>query len=100
LHARFLCAYWGITLDKQVMLMTSNDNNEPLRSWRTNDWLREAGFPFSRPTLYAEIKAGRIKVRKAGIRNTLIVTSPREYLASLPEGIGPPVGRARKRVAS
>jgi hypothetical protein len=79
------------------MTLINDDFNAPPRSWRPNDWLREAGFPFSRPTLYAEIRAGRIKVRKAGIRNTLIVTSPREYLASLPEGIGPAVGRARKR---
>jgi hypothetical protein len=80
-----------------MTLINDDFNDAPPRSWRMNDWLREAGFPFSRPTLYAEIKAGRIKVRKAGIRNTLIVTSPAQYLGSLPEGIGPAVGRARKR---
>jgi hypothetical protein len=79
------------------MTSINDDSNAPPRSWRANDWLREAGFPFSRPTLYREIKVGRIKVRKAGLRNTLIVTSPQQYLASLPEGIGPAVGRARKR---
>jgi hypothetical protein len=29
------------------------------RVWRPNEWLKAAGNPFSRPTLYAEIHRGR-----------------------------------------
>jgi hypothetical protein len=64
-------------------------------AWRPAAWLRACGHPFSRPKLYAEIAAGRIEVRKAG-RSLLILTSPAKYLASLPKGIGAPVGRGRK----
>jgi hypothetical protein len=68
-------------------------------AWRPAAWLRACGHPFSRPVLYREIHAGRIEVRKVG-RNLLITTSPAAYLASLPKGIGAPVGRGRKRGAS
>jgi hypothetical protein len=74
--------------------MTTDDTPPP--SWRPSEWLREAGHPFSRPKLYTEIAAGRIDARKAG-RNTLILTSPRDYLMSLPRGVSAPVGRGRKR---
>ena len=30
------------------------------RAWRPSEWLKAAGNPFSRPTLYSEIHAGRI----------------------------------------
>jgi hypothetical protein len=40
--------------------------------------------------LYNEIRAGRIDARKAG-RSKLILTSPRDYLMSLPKEIGPPI---------
>jgi hypothetical protein len=75
--------------------------NEPA-GWRPHDWLRHAGFPFSLPVLYREIKAGNIDARKVGggKRNTIILTSPREYFAKMPQGIGPAVGRARKRAAA
>jgi hypothetical protein len=33
--------------------------------------------------MWAEVKAGRIKVKKCG-RATIIVTSPRQWLESLP----------------
>jgi hypothetical protein len=64
--------------------------------WRINEWLRAAGFPFSRPTLYAQIHAGRIDARKVG-RSTIILTSPQAYFASLPKRLGPAVGRGRRK---
>jgi hypothetical protein len=66
------------------------------RVWRPNEWLKAAGNPFSRPTLYSEIHRGRLDARKAG-RSTIILTSPREYFESLPKRLGPPVGRARRK---
>jgi hypothetical protein len=68
-------------------------------AWRPDAWLRACGHPFSRPKLYSEIAAGKIDVRKVG-RNLLILTSPSEYLASLPRGIGAPVGRGRRERGS
>jgi hypothetical protein len=67
----------------------------PRLSWRPSAWLRECGFPFSRPVLYHQIAAGNIQAVKVG-RCTLITTSPAQYLASLPRGIGAPVGRGRR----
>jgi hypothetical protein len=64
------------------------------RVWRPNEWLKAAGNPFSRPTLYAEIHRGRIDARKVG-RSTIILTSPRQYFASLPPQLGPAFGRGR-----
>jgi hypothetical protein len=64
-------------------------------AWRPNQWLKAAGWPFSRPTLYREIHAGRLDARMAG-GNTLILTSPRDYLANLPKWNRPPVGRAKR----
>jgi hypothetical protein len=69
------------------------------RVWRPTEWLKAAGNPFSRPTLYAEIHRGRIDARKLG-RATIILTSPRAYFESLPKGISPPAWRARKRGAA
>jgi hypothetical protein len=66
--------------------------------WPVNDWLKAVGM--SRPTLYERIRAGKVKIRKDG-RSTKILTHPRDYLESLPEGIGPaPAGARRKGVAS
>jgi hypothetical protein len=65
-------------------------------SWRINDWLKEAGYPFSRAAIYNEIRRGRIDARKAG-DNTLILTSPHDYLESLPKKLGPAVGRGRRK---
>jgi hypothetical protein len=65
-------------------------------TWRPDTWLKAAGNPFSRPTLYAEIHAGRIDARKRG-RSTIILTSPREYFESLPQGLDPPGWRSNKR---
>jgi hypothetical protein len=77
--------------------MFSPDNEH--RVWRPAEWLKAAGNPFSRVTLYAEIHAGRLDARKVG-KNTVILTSPRDYFASLPRRLGPAVGRARKAVAA
>jgi hypothetical protein len=52
-------------------------------SWRIGEWLRAAGHPFTRQTLYNEIHAGRIDARKAR-GSTIILTNPRAYLDSLP----------------
>jgi hypothetical protein len=65
-------------------------------SWRINEWLKEAGYPFSRPILYREIHAGRIDARKTG-GSTIILTSPRAYFESLPKRLGPAVGRGRRK---
>ena len=69
------------------------------RVWRPSEWLKAAGNPFSRPTLYSEIHRGRIDARKLG-RATIILTSPRAYFESLPRRLGPPVGRGRKQGAA
>jgi hypothetical protein len=68
------------------------------RVWRPSEWLKAAGNPFSRPTLYSEIHAGRIDARKRG-RATIILTSPRTYFESLPRRLDPPRGRGRTRAA-
>jgi hypothetical protein len=73
----------------------SNTDAAPL-SWRPNAWLKEAGHPFSRPTLYNEIHRGKIDARKCG-KNLLILTPPRQYLDSLPKTLGLPVGRTRRK---
>jgi hypothetical protein len=73
-----------------------DDTDAPPISWRPATWLREAGYPFSRPKLYGEIRAGRIDARKCG-RSTIILTSPRDFLMALPKTLGPPVGRARRK---
>jgi hypothetical protein len=49
-------------------------------AWRINDWRREV--PISRTKFYSECSAGRIKTVKVGSA-TLVVTSPRDYLAAL-----------------
>lgn len=73
-----------------------DDTKEPA-GWRVQDWLKAAGFPFSLPILYREIRAGAIDARKmAGGRNTVILTSPRAYLEAQPRGVGPSWGRPRK----
>jgi hypothetical protein len=65
-------------------------------SWRPAEWLKAAGHPFTLPKLYSEIRAGRIDARKAG-RATIILTSPRAYLESLPTQLAPAFGRGLKR---
>jgi hypothetical protein len=74
------------------------ENPDERLGWRPNEWVRAAGNPFSRPKLYSEIRAGRIDPRKSG-GATLILTPPRDYLSSLPKGVGPAFGRGRKRKA-
>jgi len=75
--------------------MTTDNIDAPPLSWRLNDWLKTAGYPFSRPKLYDEIHAGRIDARKIG-RSTIILTPPKQYLESLPKGFW----SARKRGAA
>jgi hypothetical protein len=69
------------------------------RLWRPNAWLKDAGNPFSRAKLYAEIRAGRIDARTCD-RVTLIATSPAAYFASLPRGVGPAFGRGRRKAGA
>jgi hypothetical protein len=61
-------------------------------SWRPAEWLRAAGYPFSLPILYREIRRGAIDARKRG-RSTIILTPPLVYLDALPRGIGPAIKR-------
>ena len=49
-------------------------------AWRVSGWLKEV--PISRTKFYGECGAGRIKMVKVGTA-TLVVTSPKDYLASL-----------------
>jgi hypothetical protein len=62
--------------------MIIDEKAEPA-GWRPQDWLRQAGYPFTLPVLMREIYRGNIDSRKAG-RNRVILTSPRAYLESLP----------------
>jgi hypothetical protein len=78
-----------------VTTVTIDETTDAPLAWRPAVWLKACGHPFSRPKLYSEIAAGKIAVAKVG-RNLLILTSPAEYLASLPKGIGAPVGRRRR----
>jgi hypothetical protein len=73
-----------------------SDTAQQERLWRIADWLRATGL--SRSKLYNAIRDGRVDVRKDG-RATLILTSPRQYVESLPRGLGKPFGRGRKRRA-
>jgi hypothetical protein len=66
------------------------------RVWRVDEWLECAGHPFSRMTLLAEIAAGRIDARTAGVKNVVILTSPREYFERCPRHAGYAHGRAAK----
>jgi hypothetical protein len=50
-------------------------------AWRVNEWCKETRT--SRSKFYEERKAGRIKTVKRG-SSTLVTTSPRDYVASLP----------------
>ncbi len=50
--------------------------------WREADWCAEAGI--GRTRMWQLIKANEVKVKRSG-RCTIIVTSPREWLASLSE---------------
>jgi hypothetical protein len=61
-------------------------NERTPAGWRIEDWLREAGHPFSRTKLYTEIKAGKLKVSQAG-RRTMILTSPAQYYAQQPQTV-------------
>jgi hypothetical protein len=77
-----------------------NENSNEPAGWKINDWLRAAGFPFSRPKLYSEINAGRLEACKAGKGTTIILTSPAEYYSKLPRTLAPsPNPKARKRGA-
>jgi hypothetical protein len=78
---------------------TTDDTDAAPLSWRISAWLKAAGHPFSRVTLYNEIHRGNIDARKIG-SNTIILTPPRDYLMRLPKRLGPPIGRGRKRVQS
>jgi hypothetical protein len=49
-------------------------------AWRVDDWRRQV--PMSRAKFYQERNAGRIETVKVG-SSTLVVTSPRDYLAAL-----------------
>lgn len=51
-------------------------------AWSINGWCDEAGI--GRVRCYEEIKLGRVTAKKCGSR-TLIVTSPKEWLDSLPD---------------
>jgi hypothetical protein len=75
-----------------------DDPEQERLSWRPKEWLKAAGYPFSRPILYREINAGRIDARKAG-GTTIILTPPRAYFESLPKGLGPAVGRGRRKAS-
>jgi hypothetical protein len=72
------------------------DTNNEHRVWRPDEWLKAAGNPFSRMTLYAEIFAGRLDARKVGPKSVVILTSPKEYFESCPRHAGYAVGRAAK----
>jgi hypothetical protein len=68
----------------------------PGKEWYISDWLRLAGYPMSKATLYERIRNGDLAVRKDG-RSTIILTSPRDYLQSLPKGLSPGFNRGRGR---
>jgi hypothetical protein len=73
-------------------------DTEQERLWRPNEWLKAAGYPFSRAKLYAEVKAGRLDLHTSdGV--AFISPSPSQYLARLPRGAGPAFGRGRRRKA-
>jgi hypothetical protein len=59
---------------------TDEDSVEPA-AWRVNPWCRIVGN-MSRSKFYEERKAGRIDTVKMGSA-TLVVTSPKQYVASL-----------------
>ena len=50
--------------------------------YSVSGWLDEV--PIGRTKFYSEVADGRIKIRKCGSRS-LVETSPREYLESLPK---------------
>ncbi len=50
-------------------------------AWTVNEWCREARI--GRVRCYEEIKLGRVVAKKCGSR-TLIATSPKEWIDSLP----------------
>ena len=50
-------------------------------AWTVNEWCREARI--GRVRCYEEIRLGRIVAKKCGSR-TLIATSPKEWIDSLP----------------
>jgi hypothetical protein len=65
--------------------------------WSVKEWRQAVGI--SAPTVYGLINGGRIEAAKIGTR-TIIRTSPREFIAGLPVGIGtPPVGAPRRVLA-
>ena len=52
--------------------------------YREADWCAEAGI--GRTKMWQLIRDGEIKVKRSG-RCTIIITSPREWLASLPDKV-------------
>jgi hypothetical protein len=73
-----------------------NDYSNERVAWRLDDWLKVAGYPFSKVKLYQEIHAGRLDARKAG-KNLVILTPPLEYFVKLPRKLArSPNPRARK----
>lgn len=52
-------------------------------AFRVEDFVALSGI--GRTTIYAEIKAGRLKAKKAGRRTIILADDGREYLARLPE---------------
>jgi len=57
-----------------------DDSTRPV-AWRVDSWRREVAN-ISRSKFYEERKAGRIETVKLGAA-TLVVTSPKEYVAAL-----------------
>jgi hypothetical protein len=54
-------------------------------AWRPRAWRRI--IPIGHTKLYEEIARGAVQIVKVG-EATLITTSPEQYLASLPRGLG------------
>ena len=54
-----------------------------LVAWRPKAWRHKFEPPMSNTKFYEECKSGRIEIRKMGAA-TLVVTSPKEYVAGLP----------------
>jgi len=55
--------------------------------WSVKEWMRAVGL--SPPSVYKLINSGQVDAVKVGHR-TVIRTNPRDYLASLPTGLGSP----------
>jgi hypothetical protein len=60
----------------------TSENTQPV-AWRPKAWRHEFKPAMSHGKFYEECKAGRIETRKMGAA-TLVVTTPRQYVAALP----------------